>query len=77
MAALSQAVQRNEAHEHGQHPRDEEQPAEEPGVDSELGVGRLAGLDRDVGAGGGRAGVARPVSLRVAEDGLDPVDAGS
>src|SRR5260221_1640481 len=45
-------------------PRDEEQRAEQAGLDAELGVVRLSGLRRDALAEGDLAGVAETVSLR-------------
>ena len=73
-AAVSQAVLRERRTEHGERPGHEEQPADEPRVDAELGVGRLARLDaRAARALRGRARIPGPVALRVAEHGLDAV----
>ena len=46
-------------------PRDEQERAEQAGLDAELGVVRLAGLERHVLAERDLAGVAEPVALRV------------
>ena len=46
-------------------PRDEQERAEQAGLDADLGVVRLARLERDVLAERDLAGVAEPVALRV------------
>ncbi len=54
-------------------PREEEEHADEPQLDPELGVRRLAGLDLGAGSLRGHAGVPEPVAPRVAKNRLDPV----
>ena len=71
--APSQGSRRQQPPQQREVPRDEDEHAEQPELDAELGVGRLAGLDLGARPLRGHAGVAEPVALRVADDGLDPV----